>query len=505
MSSPRIIFDPFAGVDLIGGSTSSSGVAGSFSEIGSGNGTGYYSCQALCRSHDLEVVVTAKNGVKLFINASGYNTSDGVIFEMKTVNSQNMISLSLISSDITSSNDNLTVHKNELPWPSNFTFNASQQFKLSTGTYGYRVSIKSGSRWVPIIEIPFKNPAVNYSGSAVASKMKSDVSSYCGVIFAPLTTCSLFKVYSVPEYCNAPANNAFGRYIAFKDTFNRTSNPYNPNSGDPGSSLNGMYSAGSNLSNFTTDGSYLSFSTSTPSELITKGTNTVYQPLDIECPVTMISFIYIQGKPVLEFGTTPPFQIFFNSTRDGGSTRPVTVGTYISTFDSKSGNTTFSYTYDSVGSAPGTPTKANTAGTTLSSGDRVWVVLYPRVTSATYPPQDVEYKVGIYIKSSDPVYTDVPILRTTIAFPSKSFNMIRLSDDAGTTSKIDDLEISFKSLLSFGNPVSSTVNTTTSFNYGVPVSQPESISTPFETQSSQLVAACYLGNDLVYNTSEVMS
>lgn len=504
MSSPRLIFDPFAGVDLIGGSTSSSGVAGSFSEIVS-SGTGYYSCQALCRSHDLEVAVTAKNGVKLFINASGWNTSDGVVFEIKTVNSENMISLSIIASAVTSASDNLTVHKNELPWPSNFTFNASQQFKLSTGTYGYRVSIKSGATWIPIIEIPFKNPPVNYSGSAVATNMKSNVNSYCGVVFAPLTTCSLFKVYRVPEYCNAPAGSAFGGYTAFKDTFNRTSNPYNPNSGDPGSSFSGMYSNGSGLSNFSTDGSYLSFSTSDVSQLIIKNSGHIHQPLDVECPVTMISFIYIQGKPVLDFGTTPPFQIFFNSTRQSGSsTRPVTVGTFTSTVD-KSGQTTLNYTYDSAGSAPGTPTKANTAGTTLSSGDRVWVVLYPRVSSAAYPPQDVEYKIGVYIKSNEPIYTDVPILRTTIAFPLKSFNMIRLSDDAGTTSKIDDLEISFQSLQAFGNPVSSTLNTTTSFHYGIPVSQPESPSTSFETQSSQLVATGYLGNDLVYNTSEVMS
>jgi hypothetical protein len=133
------------------------------------------------------------------------------------------------------------------------------------------------------------------------------------------------------------------------------------------------------------------------------------------------------------------------------------------------------------------------------------VVLYPRVSSAAYPPQDVEYKVGIYIKDSFPVYTDVPILRTTIAYPLRSFVMIRFFDDTATTSKIDNLEISFQSLKDFGNPVSSTLNTTTSFHYGIPVSQPESPSTPFETQSSQLVATGYLGNDLVYNTSEVMS
>ena len=505
MSSSLLIYDAFGGVDLIGGLVSASGIGGDSAAISSGASGGYWSCQSLCSSNDLETIITAKNGVKLFINASGYNTSDGVVFEIKTINSQNMISLSLISSSITNSSDSLTVHKNELPWPSKFTFNVAQQFKLSTGTYGYRVSIKSGSAWIPIIEIPFKNPSTNYSGSAVFSNMKSNSRSFCGMVFAANTTCSLFKVYRIPEYCNAPANNIYGRYVAFRDTFNRTSNPYNPNSGDPGSSLNGMYNAGSDVSNFSTDGSYLSFSTSNVSQLIAKNSSNIYQPLDIECPVTMISFIYIQGKPVIDFGTTPPFQIFFNSTRDGGSTRPVTAATFVTTVDSKSGNTTTTYTYDSVGSAPGTPTKANTAGTTLSSGDQVWIVLYPRVSSAAYPPQDIEYKVGVYIKSNYPVYTDVPILRTTIAFPSKSFNMIRLSDDTATTSKIDNLEISFLSLATFGNPTSSTVNTTTSFNYGIPVSQSESISTPFETQSSQLVATGYIGNDLVYNTSEVMS
>jgi hypothetical protein len=508
--------------------TSTGGWAGTFSEIATNSG-GSWDIDTYSSNSRIEVSTIPYDGVKIYIGGSQPAAVNGVILHIKDVSGSKMISLSMVNSNITNSNDDLLVFSNEVPWPDKFSSSSGQTFQLTACTYGYQASIKSGSTWVPIISLIFKNPATNYLTSSTKTYFKQKTN-YCGIKMPGGGTKYLysFDAYKLASFGNSPSASYYSEtYTMFYDDFSRTENPYNPNnatvltqSSEAKTSTNGFYSAGTNVSNFSLSSNQLQFNTPTYSEILkpgqisTSAVNANYFPSADEAPVMAIKFKYISGPVVLDISdgvvnSSQAFAIFFNSSISG-SMRPVTVRTYTST-TSKSG-TTWSASYDVVGIAPGTATVPNTSNTTIASGSTVWVVSYPKLSG--YTPTSQEYRIGVYVQDTLPRYGQVPTLRANATFNKKIFSSVGFFALSGAACAIDELSVVSLDIEDFGNPSSSTTNTTTSVNSGVPIPTTnvintkfniKSINTSFETQTTELTASTYLGNDFVYNTSEVIS
>ena len=526
MADPIRVYSGFAQLsDLCEVSTSGSWM-GTFSEVGTSNG-GSWDVNTYSSNSKIEVSSIPYDGLKIYIGGTTTAAQNGVIFEVKNVSGSKMISLSLVNSNITGSNiasDQLVSYVNEAPWPSKFSTSSAQAFQLAAATYGYQVSIYSGGKWIQIISLPFKNPETNYLNSPSVTNYFKTTTNWCGIKMPSGSLClfSGLSVYKVSSFGNCPPASYFiGNHPMFFDDFNRTSNPYNPNNatmaGSPSSyktATNGFYKAGSGVANFATNGTGLTFSTSTYSELLSQGTTAIYTnassfPTSNDIPLHAIKFDYAAGDFAVDLyegltGSPSAFSIFFNSTVSG-TLYPVTVRTYVS---DGAKVPSFIPSYDYVGSAPGTASIPNTAGTSIPAGSTVWIVSYPKVSG--YPFTVSEYKVAIYIQNTQPTYASVPTLRTTISYGKRFFNTIGLFTRAGAPAVINEFGVYSLDIKNFGNPNSSTVNTTVPVNYGIPSNLGVSVVADplggaYETQSTELSASAYLGNDLVYNVNEVIS
>jgi hypothetical protein len=525
MADPIRIYSNFSSTNNLIEASTTGNWSGSQNEVGTSNG-GSWNVNTWSSNSKIEVSSIPYNGLKIYIGGKSTSAQDGVIFEVKDVSGSKMISLSLVNSNITGANiaaDQLVSYVNEAPWPSKFSNTVKQKFQLSAATGGYQVSIYSGGSWIQIISLPFKDAATNYLNSPSINTYFKTTTNWCGIKMPSGSLClfSDLDVYKVSSFGNCPPASYFlNNYPMFYDDFNHSSNPYNPNNATFNSSpspykaaTNNFYKAGSGVANFATNGSSLIFSTTTYSELLSKGTPAIYTdaasfPTSNDVPLHAIKFIYNSGDFALDIndGVTAnasAFSIFFNSTVSG-TLYPVTVRTYVS---DGAKNPTFNPSYDTVGSAPGTASVPNTSGTSISNGSTVWVVSYPKVSG--YPFTVSEYKVAIYVQSSQPTYTSIPTLRTTVSYSKRFFNTIGFFTRAGASAVIDDLGVYSLDIQNFGNPSSSTVNTTIPVNYGIPsniaVSANQDPLTGLYEADVELSASAYLGNDLVYNTNEVIS
>lgn len=528
MADPIRVYSNFTQLNPLAEVITTGSWAGSENEVGSGNG-GSWNVNTWSSNSKIEVSTKPYDGLKLYIGGTTVEAVNGVIFEVKDVSGSKMISLSLVNSNITGSNiaaDQLVSYVNEAPWPSKFSNTVKQKFQLAAATGGYQVSIYSGGVWIQIISLPFKNAATNYLNSPSITNYFKTTTNWCGIKFPqqpPGSTClfSDLDVYKVSSFGNCPPASYFlGNYPMFFDDFNRSSNPYNPNNATSSGSAspfktatNGFYKAGSGVANFATNGSQLTFSTTTYSELLTKGTDAIYTdaasfPTANDVPLHAIKFNYVSGDFAIDLyggitASASAFSIFFNSTVSG-TLYPVTVRTYVS---NGAKVPVFSPSYDTVGSAPGTASVPNTAGTSIPTDSTVWIVSYPKVSG--YPFTVSEYKVAIYVQNTQPTYTSVPTLRTTVSYGKRFFNTIGLFTRSGASAAIGDFGVYSFDIKDFGNPNSSTTNTTVPVNYGIPSNIPisdvqGSLSSGYET-GVELSASVYLGNDLVYNTNEVIS
>lgn len=526
MADPILIYSNFTSTNTLTESSTTGSWVGSGNEVGTANG-GSWNVNTWSSNSKIEVSTIPYNGLKLYIGGTTTGAQNGVIFEVKDVSGSKMISLSLVHSNITAqdiASDQLISYVNEAPWPSKFSTSSAQTFQLAAATYGYQVSIYSGGKWIQIISLPFKNPGTNYLNSPSVTNYFKTTTNWCGIKMPSGSLClfSNLKVYKVSSFGNCPPASFFlDNYPMFFDDFNRTSSPYNPNDATSGgfasphkTATNGFYKAGPGVANFATNGTGLTFSTSTYSELLRQGDNGPYTnaasfPTSTDIPLHAIKFGYGSGDfavDMCEGLTLSPsaFSIFFNSTVSG-TLYPVTVRTYVS---DGAKVPSFIPSYDYVGSAPGTASVPNTAGTSIPTGSTVWIVSYPKVSG--YPFTVSEYKVAIYIQANQPTYTSVPTLRTTVSYNKRFFNTIGLFTRAGASATINEFGVYSLDIKNFGNPSSSTVNTTVPVNYGIPSNLgvsfvPDPLGGAYETQSTELSASAYLGNDLVYNTNEVIS
>ena len=529
MADPILVYNNFTLLSPLATATTTGSWVGAGNEVGSGNG-GSWDVNTYCSNSKIEVWTKPYDGLKLYIGGTTTAAQNGVIFEVKDVSGSKMISLSLVNSNVTGSSiasDQLVSYVNEAPWPSKFSTSANHTFQLAAATYGYQVSIYSGGSWIQIISLPFKDAATNYLNSPSINTYFKTTNNWCGIKFPQQpsgSTClfSNLSVYKVSSFGNCPPSTYFsGIHQMFVDDFNRTSNPYNPNNATYAgaastfkTATNEFYKAGPGVSSFATNGTGLTFSTTTYSELLTQGTPAAYTnaasfPVTNDVPLHMIKFIYNSGDFAIDLtggitATPGAFSIFFNSAVSG-TLYPVTVRTYVS---DGAKTPSFIPAYDTIGSAPGTASVPNTAGTSIPNGSTVWIVVYPKVSG--YPPAATEYKIGIYVQNSIPNYTNVPTLRTTFSYNKRFFNTIGFFTRTGTLATIDDFSVQSVDIQYFGNPSSSINNSVIPVNYGVPSNLGVSLTADplggaYETQSTELSASAYLGNDLVYNVNEVIS
>lgn len=352
--------------------------------------------------------------------------------------------------------------------------------------------------WKRLIELPIKSTSsVSYDLSG-AYRNGPYNNRGVGVTVPSGTTIKYLAAYSVGTYGNSLSGATNAPTNIFLDDFNRTTNPYAPtNLAVTNSKVSGLVSSQATVAGFTTNGTSLAFTTSTPTFICQKVADNRWPTAD-NTDITLIKMIYTSGVPIVCINNNDKFSVAINS-NISGTTYPITIYYETYTFNAKAQTTTVNRFYDFTGTQGSGATVANTSNTTIPSGSTVWIVLYPKLNSSYPPAVDSShgYKIAVYVQSTQPSYPIVPTIRSSFNPPINVIENIQLSAQVGYSASISELALSSYPIKAFSNPTGSTYET------GVPISHSGALNDNTTLASTELVGGVYLGNDYVYETLEV--
>lgn len=350
--------------------------------------------------------------------------------------------------------------------------------------------------WKKLIELPIKSTSSVSYDLGGAYRNSSYNNRGVGVTVPSGTTIKYLAAYSVGTYGNSLSGSTNAPTDIFLDDFNRSTNPYAPTN-LANSKVSGLVSTQATVSGFTTNGTNLVFSTTTPTFICQKVADNRW-PTAANTDITLIKVIYTGGMPIVCINNNDKFSVAINS-NISGTTYPITIYYETYTVDTKSNTTTVNRFYDVTGTGGSGADVPNTSNTTMPSGSTVWIVLYPKLNSSYPPAVDSShgYKIAVYVQPAAPNYTTIPTIRSSFNPPINVIENIQLSATPGFTGSISELALSSYPIKAFGNPTGSTYET------GVPISHSGALNQNTTLESTELVGGVYLGNDYVYETLEV--
>jgi len=350
--------------------------------------------------------------------------------------------------------------------------------------------------WKKLIELPIKSTSsVSYDlGGSYRNSPYTNRN--VGVTVPGGTTIKYLAAYSVGTYGNSLSGSTNLPTNIFLDDFNRSANPYAPTN-LANSKVSGLVSTPATVAGFTTNGTSLAFTTSTPTFICQKVADNRW-PTEANTDITLIKMIYTSGIPIVCINNSNKFSVAINS-NVSGTTYPITIYYETYTVNTKANTTTVNTFTDVTGTQGSGATFPNTSNTTLPSGSTIWIVLYPKLNSSYPPAVDSShgYKIAVYVQSAEPQYTTIPTIRSSFNPPINVIESIQLSAQAGYSASISELALSSFPIKAFGNPTGSTYET------GVPISHSGALNENTTLASTELVGGVYLGNDYVYETLEV--
>lgn len=446
----------------------------------------------------------AANGISLFCSGSSSSAANAVFLDIKRVGTEYYVTLRAAGTNITKDSDGAQSYIAEYPFnPPDLgtliAYGQPTQFELSFGKYGWRARFYDALRstWITIAELPLYAPN-NHSvsaGSQTRQYLRASTNTWAGVVVtsSSVTSISDIQVYKIAEYGDTQS----GSVAYFDDSMvGRTENPYIPNNNSVG---NAYYTTGTAV---LSNNIYLYSPTLTITSARGYGTIAQYNGAGsqinkfpsvsgpAEYPTSMLKFTYESGQlgvhvgggtVTTDAGVGPAWKTLWFNSNLSGSSYAVTWEDQTTFKDSgtQANVTTYSYPANSGGSP------------LLVTGDIVWIVLYPTL-STTYPSDSATaYTLKVYKQATKPTLASTAIFTYT----ASDYFMygIGLANNAGVA------RIRSLSYFSESADVFTGVDTATPL-----VLQGSStiLQVAPSTTSTELVGGVYLGTDYAYQNTE---
>ena len=449
-------------------------------------------------------VSAAAGGISLFCSGSSSSAANAVFLDINRSGSEYYFTLRAAGTNITKDSDGAQSYIAEYPFnPPDLStllaYGQPTQFELSFGKYGWRARYFDGMRavWITIAELPLYN-ANNHSvsaGSQTRQYLRASTNTWAGVVVSTVFAAAIadIQVYKIAEYGDTQS----GSVAYFDDSMvGRTENPYIPNNNSVG---NAYYTTGTAV---IANNIYLYSPTLTITSPRGYGTIVQYNNTGsqinkfpsvsspAEYPTSMLKFTYESGQlgvhvggglVTTEAGTGPAWKTLWFNSNLSGSTYAVTWEDQTTFKDASTQANVTEYSYPAnSGASP-----------LLVTGDIVWIVLYPTL-STTYPSDSATaYTLKVYKQATKPTLASTAIFTYT----ASDYFMygIGLANNAGVA------RIRSLSYFSESADVFTGVDTATPL---VLLGDTTTLQVAPSTTSTELVGGVYLGTDYAYQTTE---